>query len=386
MFLNWGSLVPFLVLGASALSLPPLPESLRQEMSFAGQDHVTADLEGHQLPRHEWTISVDGEHPGKGATSAIDGDERSVWETEHSSTYPHFFIIDMKREHNVSGISYLPRQDGSSQGNIGRHNIFLSRDGVNFADVVAYGNFRDDHHRKNVSFPAKTARFVRFDALDEAADRVSYASMAEFHVYESEKAATPAPAYSVGQWGPTINFPIVPAAAALDVVSGNILTWAAYTGIEFLGSNFSQTVTATYNPSTGAVSREVVTNTDHDMFCPGIAQDSNGNTIVNGGRTANHTSIYDPTTNSWTEGPLMNIARGYESTVTTSDGRQFTLGGSWSGGLTNPKNGEIFDGSSWTLLPGCPVQPMLTADRQGIYRQDNHGWFFAWSNGNVFQA
>jgi len=29
---------------------------------------------------------------------------------------------------------------------------------------------------------------------------------------------------------------------------------------------------------------------------------------------------------------------------------------------------------------------MLTADAQGIFRQDNHAWLFAWSNASVFQA
>ena len=29
---------------------------------------------------------------------------------------------------------------------------------------------------------------------------------------------------------------------------------------------------------------------------------------------------------------------------------------------------------------------MLTNDAQGIFRGDNHGWFFGWTNGMVFQA
>ena len=32
------------------------------------------------------------------------------------------------------------------------------------------------------------------------------------------------------------------------------------------------------------------------------------------------------------------------------------------------------------------VQPMLTADNQGLFRADNHGWFFGWTNGMLFQA
>ena len=29
---------------------------------------------------------------------------------------------------------------------------------------------------------------------------------------------------------------------------------------------------------------------------------------------------------------------------------------------------------------------MLTNDAQGLFRADNHGWFFGWTNGTLFQA
>ena len=83
----------------------------------------------------------------------------------------------------------------------------------------------------------------------------------------------------------------------------------------------------------------------------------------------------------------MQISRGYQSSATCSDGRVFTIGGSWSRG-EGGKNGEIYSpaANTWTLLSGCPVAPLLTNDAQGIYRQDNHAWLFGWKNGSVFQA
>ena len=108
---------------------------------------------------------------------------------------------------------------------------------------------------------------------------------------------------------------------------------------------------------------------------------------MTGGNDADKTSIYDPSSNSWIAGGGMNIPRGYQSMTTLSDGRIFVIGGSWSGGYGG-KNGEIYDTTTntWTLLPGCPVAPMLTHDAQGIYRQDNHGWLFGWKSGYVYQA
>ena len=73
--------------------------------------------------------------------------------------------------------------------------------------------------------------------------------------------------------------------------------------------------------------------------------------------------------------------------VTVSTGNTFTIGASWSGGQGG-KNGELYTASSnsWGLLSGTPVAPMLTADAQGVYRADNHGWLFGWKTGYVFQG
>lgn len=52
------------------------------------------------------------------------------------------------------------------------------------------------------------------------------------------------------------------------------------------------------------------------------------------------------------------------------------------------KNGEIHDpiANTWTSLAGCPVAPAYTADREGVYKQDNHMWLFGWKSASVFQA
>ena len=115
--------------------------------------------------------------------------------------------------------------------------------------------------------------------------------------------------------------------------------------------------------------------------------DFNGRPIVTGGNDADRTSIYNSANDTWIEAAGMQIARGYQASATCSDGRIFTIGGSWSGPLGG-KNGEIYSttANTWTLLPGCPVAPMLTADTQGIFRQDNHGWLFGWKSQSVFQA
>ena len=198
--------------------------------------------------------------------------------------------------------------------------------------------------------------------------------------------SNPSASTTMGEWGPVIPFPIVPAGGFLAHNTGKIITFAALAPNQYTGGSGS-TYTATYDPSTGTVSELDVTYTRHDMFCPGMSLDGDGRAIITGGSDADLTSAYRPSVDIWIELANMQIARGYQASTICSDGRIFTIGGSWNGPLGG-KNGEIYDGPSntWTLLPGCPVAPMLTNDQQGVYRADNHGWLFGWKDGSVFQA
>ena len=123
------------------------------------------------------------------------------------------------------------------------------------------------------------------------------------------------------------------------------------------------------------------------MFCPGLSIDATGRPVVTGGNANQRTSIYTPSTDSWANGGNLVQGRGYQASTTLSNGKTWTIGGSWSG-AQGGKNGEIFDPATnvWTAQPGCTVAQMLTADAQGVYRADNHGWLFGWSNGTIFQA
>jgi galactose oxidase len=196
-----------------------------------------------------------------------------------------------------------------------------------------------------------------------------------------------------GQWGPKISVPLVPVAAAMLPQSGRILMFAADKADQFYAedsNSYDITLSAIYDPFTGSVAPGTVTN--HGMFCPGLSLDFQGRPVVTGGMTDNKVSIFDDKSDSWVSAQNMTMSRGYHAQTTLSDGRIFTIGGSWSGGVGGvdvaSKGGEVFDpvGNTWTALPDCPVGPMLTNDSRGEFCADNHAWLFAWKNESVFQA
>ncbi|KAL9023393.1 MAG: hypothetical protein Q9196_007231 [Gyalolechia fulgens] len=236
-----------------------------------------------------------------------------------------------------------------------------------------------------VSLPARDIRTGTGPDQDAPTqlDRVG----AEIKHWRRTTEQPPAPE-NQGQWSEIINFPLVPVSTAIIAATGEVLLWSAWSRDKFLGNGGAgQTATAIFNPTTGSVTESIVTNTEHDMFCPGISLSASGLIVVTGGNNAEKTSIYHPDTNTWSSAAPLAISRGYNAQVQLSNGGIFTIGGSWSGG-EGGKNGEYYDpdANTWTLRPGCPVDPILTNDRQGVYRQDNHAWLFARQNGSVFQA
>ncbi|KAM6506997.1 hypothetical protein FALCPG4_018390 [Fusarium falciforme] len=320
---------------------------------------------GIPIDRKGWTVTCSSQQPGKDCAKAIDGNTATFWQTNANPKAPVTITVDMKTARNINGLSQLPLQDNSNNiGNwIERHSVFLSTDGKNWGSPVVTGTWWTDKTEKFSNFEPQRVRYVRLVAIPNETRDNPRISLAELNIYAASSNSNQEP--GLGRWGPTLDFPVVPVAGAVEPTSGQVVVWSA----------------------TGDITQRNITLTHHDMFCPGISMDGDGQIVVTGGNDAKKTSLYDSPSDSWITGPEMNIARGYQSSATTSDGRVFTIGGSWSG-ARGGKNGEIYnpDLKSWTLLPGALIKPMLTADKEGVYRSDNHGWLFGWKKGTVFQA
>tara|TARA_R110000868_G_scaffold90110_1_gene250370 strand:- start:1621 stop:5709 length:4089 start_codon:yes stop_codon:yes gene_type:complete len=201
-----------------------------------------------------------------------------------------------------------------------------------------------------------------------------------------------------GQWSNPIPFGIVPVAVA-NLPDGRLITWSSQFRDTYIGSGDGATFTEIFDPFMGVNGQalgEFTSNTDHDMFCPGINNLADGRILSAGGTSSTKTSIYNPATGLWSVASEMNIPRGYQGNVTLSDGSVFTLGGSWSGGddpLTNGgKDAEIWSPETgWTLLPGITGADLFTnsdlaKELQGLYRVDNHAWLWPAPNGQIFHA
>ena len=315
---------------------------------------------------------------------------------------PQSLTVTFPRPTVVSSLTYVPH---GLRDVIGRFVVRLSADGARFGKPVAYGTWQANKNFKRVGWVPQVVRAIRLTALSLSSRRDRAVAIARIELTGAEQhvgaprgdladqgATTTAKRGAssssvVGEWGPTIAFPLIPVAAAL-IPGDKLIVWSADSVNDFDASDEDQyTQTAILNLATGAVSSATVSNTAHDMFCPGASILPNGEVIVTGGIGNTDTSIYNPTTNTWRAGPQMNIGRGYQGQTTLPDGQVFVLGGSWSGAhRRQARRGLVADRGLGGSSPASRRTRCTPPTAEGVYRADNHGWFIATSGGRVFQA
>ncbi|MCK4999047.1 MAG: discoidin domain-containing protein, partial [Anaerohalosphaera sp.] len=119
-----------------------------------------------------WTVVyADSVEKGEGDKEhAVDGKSDTFWHTNWSSSkpkHPHEIQIDMGQKIEITGFTYLPRQD-MPNGRIGEYEFYVSLDGKIWGDAVIKNKFSDNSALKKVKFPKPVkAKFIRLIALSE---------------------------------------------------------------------------------------------------------------------------------------------------------------------------------------------------------------------------
>src|SRR5262245_11599201 len=193
-------------------------------------------------------------------------------------------------------------------------------------------------------------------------------------------------ANSTGRWSPVYPLPSIPVTAAL-LPNRKVLTMASAQPYDVPGSDVTYTVLIDPANPTAPI-ENVVTNTVHNMFCPGTAMLADGRLFVNGGddqaTPTSNTSIYDYRTDTWTRGPTMTEQRWYNSSVTLSTGEVFTLGGNRTSRLSGA--GEVWSPltNRWVLEPGASMAPITTTVAEN--RSEEHPNIYLAPDGRLFYA
>ncbi|MBE9030324.1 RICIN domain-containing protein [filamentous cyanobacterium LEGE 11480] len=243
-----------------------------------------------------------------------------------------------------------------------------------------YYNVVARHSQKNIDVPAASkangTQLVQWSRNNGAHQQWKLTAV--------DSIPQPPPPTQKGQWSKKIEFPSVPVAAAV-MPNGKVMTWSSYDRNTFVGNKGQQqTYTAIFDPSNNRVQERLVTNTNHDMFCPGTAMLKDGRLLVNGGGpTVTSTSIFDSRNNRWTKSANMAQRRWYNTSVALPNGEVFTIGGNRTSKLDG--RGEVWNASrGWRTLTGALMNPFYSG--VSMNRAEEHPRLMVAPNGKLFGA
>ena len=100
---------------------------------------------------------------------------------------------------------------------------------------------------------------------------------------------------NLAKWSAPIDLKMVAASGSV-LANGKLLLWSGVSPTGFGGGG--HTISTLFDPVSNALVSRDVTETGHEMFCPGTARLPDGRLMVNGGVNAKTTSIYDPVKNA----------------------------------------------------------------------------------------
>ena len=155
------------------------------------------------------------------------------------------------------------------------------------------------------------------------------------------------PPSQVGQWSSVMNWPIVAVHASL-LPTGDVLAWTDYTINE--GSEIWRVNTSTFT---------IKPETDVSLFCAGHSYLADGRLLIPGGIVGliddmgpRNATIFDPVSESYSQGALMFQGRYYPTSTTLADGRVLVQGGTTTCNTCIADMPEIYDPSAntWTQL------------------------------------
>ena len=142
-------------------------------------------------------FSSEADYEGSNAVNALDGDERTLWHSDwaHGTGMPQYLSVDLGRDYDLTDVTFLPRQDGGTNGDIFEAEILVSdtADGYEKGTAASMGTFAFDNDGrvltdrgdwKQMSFGAARGRYVTVKVIHAGGGDVdAYCSMAELKFY-----------------------------------------------------------------------------------------------------------------------------------------------------------------------------------------------------------
>ncbi|MFT4534630.1 MAG: photosystem II stability/assembly factor-like uncharacterized protein [Saprospiraceae bacterium] len=137
------------------------------------------------VPTVHYTDSEETTNEDGAAINAIDGNNGTYWHSEWSAgsnPLPHEIQIDLLEKKEISGLTYLARQDHVN-GRIANYEVYVSNDPEDWGLPVATGTWANSTNLKTAVFPTKHGRYYRLVALSTV-NGDQFTNAAEINIIE----------------------------------------------------------------------------------------------------------------------------------------------------------------------------------------------------------
>lgn len=161
------------------------------EISTTGSQSDNTDYT--KIDSSNFTVSTDNQNPAVGnegpISYAFDNNEATFWHTSYSpyKALPATVEIDMKEVYKINQFDYLPRQDGNSNGQITKYELYVKENEGDEYQKVSEGNLKANSSLKKITFDTIKARYVKFVALEGTGNgQNTFACASEFTVRQED--------------------------------------------------------------------------------------------------------------------------------------------------------------------------------------------------------
>ncbi|MBR5566227.1 MAG: beta-N-acetylglucosaminidase domain-containing protein [Roseburia sp.] len=137
---------------------------------------VGAEDSSKDIPVSVLSATAGDQHnESEGASKVLDGDTGTIWHTNWygTSNENHYIDFVLSEDYIVSGLRYLPRSSGGTNGIITTYEILVSNDGTNW-ESVAEGNWAEDRAWKVANFDGYQTKYVRLRAHEAVSNNDGY--------------------------------------------------------------------------------------------------------------------------------------------------------------------------------------------------------------------
>lgn len=173
------SLILFLLPSCSEepVAAVPAPAEVHKEVEVKDPEPPQPPQKKKVLVKNKkgWkVIMADSFHKEDKPEMAIDGNPKTMWHTQWQGKqpkHPHEIQVDLGKEYDMHGFSYLTRQYGPLNGTIKEYEFYISNDKKNWGEPVSKGIFEDIQYGRDLQViyfdKSIKGRYIRLRSLSE---------------------------------------------------------------------------------------------------------------------------------------------------------------------------------------------------------------------------